>query len=69
MTLTKETPKYIDSTKPSKVTKEGVRVITEMPTSRIIWFVMSKHSSGLKTLTIVGLLSYIAYDKVGRLFF
>jgi hypothetical protein len=60
--------KYEDSKELSKVSKKGIRVISEMSTSRIIWYVACKHSSGLKTLTIIGLLSYIAYDKVVKFF-
>lgn len=66
--LVKNQPKYIDHSKISEPTKSGIRVISEMSTSRILWFVACKHSKGLKTLTILALASYIAYDKVARLF-
>lgn len=62
--LVKNQPKYIDQSKVSQPTKSGTRIISEMPTSRILWFVACKHSKGLKTLTILALAGYIAYDKV-----
>lgn len=66
--LVKNQPKYIDRSKVSTPTKSGIRVISEMSTSGILWFVACKHSKGLKTLAIVSLAGYIAYDKVVRLF-
>jgi hypothetical protein len=55
---------YEDSKEISKPNKKGIRVISEMSTSRILWYVTCRHSSGLKTLAIIGFAGYIAYDKV-----
>jgi len=66
--LVKNQSKYEDSKELSKPTKSGIRIISEMSTTRILWFVACKHSSGLKTLAIIGLVSYIAYDKVVKIF-
>lgn len=66
--LVKNQPKYIDRSKVSEPTKSGIRIISEMSTTRILWFVACKHSKGLKTLTILGLAGYIVYDKIARFF-
>jgi hypothetical protein len=66
MTLVKE--QLQDSKELSKPTKKGIRVISEMSTSRILWYVTCRHSAGLKTLAIVTLASYIVYDKVLKIF-
>lgn len=50
-------------------TPQGVMVISAMPSSRIIWFLMHRHRVGLLSLTVIILLSYMAWDKIGRLFF
>lgn len=68
MSLTNAKVELIDSKTISKPTKSGIRIISEMSTSRILWFVACKHSSGLKTLAILGLASYVVYDKVVRNF-
>jgi hypothetical protein len=66
MTLVKD---YIPEEKPSKVTKEGVQVISLMSTSRILWFVATRHRLGLWALTATVSLSYTAYDKFLHIFF
>lgn len=68
MSLTNGKVELIDSKTLSKPTKSGIRIISEMSTSRILWFVACKHSSGLKTLAILSLASYVVYDKVVRNF-
>jgi hypothetical protein len=67
MALVKTTQKsmdYIPAKRPSLPTKQGIQIIGEMSTPRILWFVTAKHSRGLKTLAIIGLLGYIVYDKL-----
>lgn len=66
MTLVKG--QLIDQENVSRPTKSGIRIISEMSTLGIMWFVLSKHSSGLKTLAILSMGSYIVYDKVVRNF-
>lgn len=66
MSLVKDN--LIDQKNLSKPTKSGIRIISEMSTPRILWFVTCKHSSGLKTLAILSLVSYVAYDKVVKHF-
>lgn len=66
--MIKKEQEYIDEPKLSKTTKKGIRVISEMSTSRIIWFVMNRHRVGLLALSTVLSFSYIAYDKVVKYF-
>lgn len=66
MTLVKG--QLIDQKELSKPTKSGIRIISEMSTLGIMWFVLRKHSSGLKTLAILSMGSYIVYDKAVRYF-
>jgi len=47
---------YIDSEVVSKPTKSGIRVISEMSTTRILWFVAKKHRVGL--LAIAALIGW-----------
>lgn len=66
--LVKNQPKYEDPKELSKPTKSGIRVISEMSTTRILMHVARRHRVGLLGLSTFGLASYIAYDKVVRLF-
>ena len=66
MTLVKD--KYIDPKELSKVTKQGIQIIGEMSTPRILAHVAQKHRVGLLGLSTFFMGSYIAYDKVIRLF-
>lgn len=68
MTLVKS-DQYIPEAKVSKVTKSGIRVISEMSTIRILGHVAHKHRVGLLTggnLLAWGLVFHV--DKVVRLF-
>ncbi len=67
MTLVKN-PEYEDPKELSKPTKSGTRVISEMPTTRILWYVAHRHRVGLLGLSSFTMLSYIAYDKVVKVF-
>lgn len=61
-------PSYIDSEKLSKVTKAGVRIISEMSTPRILVFVAVRHRVGLLSFSTFLLGSYIVYDKFLHVF-
>lgn len=53
MSLVKD--QLIDQENVSKPSKSGIRVISEMSTTRILWFVAKKHRVGLLALgTIAG---------------
>ena len=67
MSLTHEG--FIDSPKLSKPTKAGIRVISEMSTTRIILYVANRHRVGLLTMSNLALVSYLAWDKVLHIFF
>lgn len=67
MTLVQDKPKY-EVTPISNPKKAGIRVISEMSTSKILWYVTCRHSSGLKTMAIIGLVGYLAYDKFVTVF-
>lgn len=68
MTLVKDEIQLIDQKKISNPTKDGMRVITHMPTSKIISFVAYRHRVGLLMASTVFMAGYIAYDKVVKLF-
>jgi len=59
---------YEDPKGPSKVTKSGIRIISEMSTPRIANYVMYRHRVGLLGLSTFTLLGYIVYDKVVQFF-
>jgi hypothetical protein len=67
MTLVKDN-QYIEAKEVSKPTKSGTRVISAMSTTKILSFVAYRHRVGLLGLSSFAMLSYIAYDKVVRLF-
>lgn len=52
-----------------KSKKSGIMVISEMSTMRILWYVTMRHKVGLLMLANLGLVSYLAWDKVLHLFF
>jgi hypothetical protein len=47
-----------------KPAKEGIRVISEMSTAKIVSYVAYRHRVGLLALSTVFMFSYIAYDKL-----
>lgn len=67
MTLVKD-KQYIDAKEISRPTKSGIRIVSEMSTSRILLFVAHRHRVGLLGLSSFTMFSYIAYDKFVRLF-
>jgi len=58
--LAKTAPKYMDT--PMRApSKEGINVISVMPSYRILWFLAKRHKVGiLITLTVVG----FTYDNL-----
>lgn len=52
MTLVKH-GQLIDQENVSRPTKSGIRVISEMSTTRILWFVANKHRVGLLAITAI----------------
>lgn len=64
MLVKPKTNGFIEAKKPSTVTREGIRVITEMPTYRIIWFVANRHRVGLLAMSNVALLGAIVWPKI-----
>lgn len=59
--------KYIE-TQIKKPTKEGIRIISEMSTVKILSYVTYRHRVGLLLASTVFMAAYVAYDKVVRLF-
>jgi hypothetical protein len=72
MTLVKNKPSatqpYSDPARVGTVTRQGVRIISEMSTPRILGYVALRHRVGLLSLTSFVLASYIVYDKAIRVF-
>jgi len=58
--LAKPAPKYMDA--PFRApTKEGINVISAMPSYRIVWFLLKRHKVGvLITLTVIA----FTYDNL-----
>lgn len=67
MSLVKNASNY-EVTTPKLPTKSGIRVISEMSTSRILGYVVLRHRVGLLTLSTVFMAGYIVYDKVVKIF-
>lgn len=62
-----ESQQYVE-TPIHRPTKGGIRIISEMSTLRIVWFLMNRHRVGLWALTAMSAMSYIAYDKFLHIF-
>jgi hypothetical protein len=59
---------YIEAKEVSKPTKEGIRVISAMSTSRILAFVAYRHRVGLLAVSTLSMAGYILYDKIVKIF-
>lgn len=46
--------------------KKGTRVISEMGSWSILWYLTTKHRVGLLFTSNVGLVTYILWDKVAQ---
>lgn len=55
-------------TRPQLPTRQGIRIISEMRTSRIIAFLLRRHRVGILATTNALMISYVAYDKLHILF-
>lgn len=69
MTLTAQNAmSYQAASKINKPTKQGIRIISEMSTTRILTYVAYRHRVGLLMASTAGLLAYVAWDKIISLF-
>jgi hypothetical protein len=57
---------YIDTPMLSKTTKKGIRVISEMSTARIIWYVAGRHKYGLSLTINFAFIGFEVWDKLVR---
>lgn len=68
MSLVKQASTY-KATPVSKSVKRSFRIFDQHDsTARVLTCLVYKHRAGLKSLTIVALVSYIAYDKISFIF-
>lgn len=49
--------------------KQDLMVISEMRSTKILWYLAYRHRVGLLATTVIILVSYVAWDKVIHLFF
>lgn len=49
--------------------KQDLMVISEMRSTKILWYLAYRHRVGLLATTVIILVSYVAWDKVLHLFF
>lgn len=60
--------RYVET--PVRVTKQkDLRIISEMRTGRILWYVTVRHRVGLLMLGNVALVGYLTWDKFLHMFF
>lgn len=68
MLATPHAMRYVET--PVRETKQkDLRIISEMKTWRILWYLANRHRVGLLTLGNLALLGYLAWDKFLHIFF